>query len=179
MIKVFQLFFLSTLTAMFLEAYEVKVPGSLSAHFTVSSIGNGQIYRYSGKVYVNRSRAFIADISRPSRQKACNYNSDVKWIDYSSHAAVRYNVGSLLDMMQILKVAHHYKGNRYKSSYHGYHFMLTLDRKGQLNRLTFTDKDGRRNTVQLSGVRYNKSPYPASRFRCGIPKGFRTVQGKI
>ena len=177
--KTFQLFVLSTATAVSLSAYEVTVPGSLSANFTISSVGGGKIYRYSGKVYVNRSRAFIANISRPSRQKACNYNSDVKWIDYTNHTVVRYNVGSLLDMMQILKVAHHYKGNRYKSNYHGYHFMLTLDRKGQLNRLTFTDKQGRRNTIQLSGVRYNKSPYPASKFRCSIPSGYKVYKGKI
>ncbi len=177
--KMFKLFFLSLLTAVSLQAYAVTVPGSLSAHFTISMAGNGQIYRYSGTVYVNRSRAFIANFVRPSRQKACNYKADVKWIDYTAHTVIRYDVGSLLDMMQILKVAHRYRGNLYKSNYHGYHFLLTLDRKGQLNRLTFTDKHGRRNTIQLSGVHYNTSPYPASKFRCVSPRGFRVVQGKI
>ena len=177
--KMFTLFFLSTVTAVSLQAYAVTVPGSFSAHFSHSAVGGGHIYRYSGTVYVNRSRAFIANITRPYRQKACNYNSDVKWIDYPHHTVVRYNVGSLLDMMQILKVAHHYKGNLYKSNYHGYHFLLTLDRKGQLAKLTFTDKEGMRNTIRLSGVHYNKSPFPTSKFRCGIPRGYRVVQGRI
>jgi len=158
---------------------ELKVPGSLSAHFVHSMVGNGVISRYSGTALVNRSRAFRLDYRTPGRQVACNLKNRVYWIDYTTHTAVRYNVGSLLDLMQVLKVARHYKGNLYKSNYHGYHFLLRVNKKGEVTRITFRDKNGIKNTIQLSSIRYNKHPLPASRFRCPVPRGYRIVQGRI
>jgi len=158
---------------------ELKVPGSFSAHFVHSMVGGGVIARYSGTALVNRSRAFRLEYRRPGRQLACNLNSNVYWIDYSSHTVVRYNVGSLLDLMQILKVAQHYRGNLYKSNYHGYHFILRINGKGEVDRITFRDKEGIKNTIQLSAIHYNKRPLASSRFRCPVPGGYRVVQGKI
>lgn len=164
---------------IFLFGYAIKVPGSLTAHFVHSAVGGGHIIQSAGKITVNRSRAFRADISRPSRQKMCNYRSDVQLIDYANHQVIRYDVGSLLDVMQILKVATHYKGNLYKSNYHGYHFILTLNRAGQVSKITFRDKQGMRNTIRFSHIRYNKSPLPASVFRCSAPRSYRVVRGRI
>ena len=158
---------------------ELIVPGSLSANFVHSMSGNGVIARYSGKALVNKSRAFRLEYRRPNRQLACNYKSDVYWIDYGSHAAVRYRVGSLLDVMQILKVARPYRGNYYKSNYHGYHFLLHVNNKGQVDRITFKDKKGINNTITLSNIHYTKRPLPASRFSCPVPRGYRIIQGKI
>lgn len=172
-------FFIVLVMPIVLFGYAVKVPGSLTAHFVHSAVGSGQIFQYRGKIIVNRSRAFRADISRPSRQKMCNYRSDVQLIDYASRQVIRYDVGNFLDVMQILKVAVHYKGNLYKSNYHGYHFLLTLNRKGELARLSFTDKQGMRNTMRFSSVHYRKSPFPASTFRCTVPRGYRVVRGRI
>jgi hypothetical protein len=158
---------------------ELKVPGSLSARFVHSMVGNGVIARYSGKALVNRSRAFRLEYRSPGRQLACNLNDKAYWIDYATRSAVRYNVGSLLDLMQILKVARYYKGNLYKSNYHGYHFILRVNTKGEVNRITFRDKDGVNHTIQLSAIRYTKRPLPSSRFRCSVPGGYRMIQGRI
>jgi len=158
---------------------ELKVPGSLSARFVHTMTGNGVVSRYSGTALVNYSRAFRLEYRSPGRQLACNLKNKVYWIDYGSRTAVQYNVGSLLDMMQVLKVARHYKGNLYKSNYHGYHFLLHTNKKGEVDRITFRDKNGIKNTIRLSSIRYNRRPLPASRFRCTIPKGYRIVKGKI
>ncbi len=155
------------------------VPGSFTAHFVHTASGNGIIERNSGEVTVNRSRAFVANLSRPSRQKVCNYRSDVQWINYGLRTVIRYRVGSLLDLMQILKVARHYRGSYYKSNYHGYHFLLHINPKGQLDQLTFRDKRGARNTIRLSHIRYYKKPLPSSKFRCSVPRSFRVIQGKL
>jgi hypothetical protein len=82
-------------------------------------------------------------------------------------------------LMQVLKVARHYKGNLYKSNYHGYHFILHANRKGEVDRITFRDKRGVKNTLRLSAIRYTKRPLPSSRFRCAVPRGYRMVQGRI
>ena len=169
------------LAAAILSAAAPKliVPGSLTAHFVHTASGNGIIERNSGEVTVNRSRAFVADLSRPSRQKVCNYRSDVQWIDYGSRTVVRYRVGSLLDLMQIYKVARHYRGSYYKSNYHGYHFLLHVNGKGQVDQLSFRDKRGAKNTIRLSRIRYDDRPQPASKFRCKVPASFRIYRGKI
>jgi len=177
--KLLMMSLLSIGTAVSLHAYALMVPGSLSASFVHSAVGGGRIIRESGRVLINRSRAFVADIYRPSRQKVCNLNANVQWIDRASRRVIRYDVGSLLDLMQILKVARHYKGNLYKSNYHGFHFILTVNAKGQVNKMTFTDKLGMRNTVRFSSIRYNKSPLAASKFRCSVPRGYRVMRGKI
>ena len=162
-----------------LASPKLIVPGSFTAHFVHTASGNGIIERNSGEVTVNHSRAFIANLSRPGRQKICNYRSDVQWIDYRSRVVIRYRVGSLLDLMQILKVARHYRGSYYKSNYHGYHFLLHINSKGQLDQLTFRDKRGAKNTIRLSRIRYNKKPLPASKFRCSVPRSFRVIRGKL
>jgi len=171
--------FLPLLATVSLQAYELTVPGSLTASFTQSAVGGGQIFRNSGKVTINRSRAFLADIYRPSRQKVCNLNSKVQWIDYGHKQVVVYDVGSLLDLMQILKVARHYKGNLYKSNYHGFHFILTTNRNKEVVRMTFTDKQGLRNTIRFSSIHYYKSPMPSSKFHCRAPRNYRVLRGKI
>ena len=170
---------LSTALTFAYAGTQLKVPGSLTAHFVHTVSGHGVSTRYSGTAVVNRSRAFRLEYRRPGRQLACNLNSSAYWIDYSTRTAVRYDVGSLLDLMQVLKVARHYRGNLYKSNYHGYHFLLRVNRRGEVDRITFRDKSGTQNTITLSSIRYTQRPLPSSRFRCPVPRGYRIVQGRI
>ena len=160
-------------------AYALQVPKSFSANFTHTATGGSETIHYDGTLLVNRSRAFIASIVHPTRQMICNYNSDLKWIDFGNKQAVKYDVGSLLDIMQILKVAEHYKGHLYKSQYHGYHFLLTTDAHGHVAQITYKDKQKRQNIIHLSAVRYYASPQPAKRFQCAIPDGFWVSRKKI
>ena len=160
-------------------AGDLKVPGSLTASFVQTASGGGTISRSSGTLTLNRSRAFRLDVRRPTRQLICNYRSGVDLIDYASHQVVRYDVGGLLDMMQILKVAEHYKGNIYKSRYHGYRFRLWVNKRGEVVKVTFRGKNGVQNTVRFSNTRYHSKPAPASRFRCQAPRSYRVIRGKI
>jgi outer membrane lipoprotein-sorting protein len=160
-------------------AGDLKVPGSLTASFVQTAVGGGTISRSSGTLTLNRSRAFRLDVRRPTRQLICNYRSGVDLIDYAFHQVIRYDVGGLLDMMQILKVAEHYKGNVYKSRYHGYRFRLWTNKRGEVVKATFRGKNGIQNTVRFSNIRYRSKPFPAARFRCRAPRSYRVVHGKI
>jgi len=155
------------------------VPGSLKAQFVHESVGGGSIARTRGTLVLNRSRAFRIDMRSPYRQRICNYRSGVDVVDDTAHMVVRYDVGGLLDLMQILKVAEHDRGNRYKSRYHGFRFLLWTNKKGEVVKLTFRDKRGATNTVRFSSIRYNKKPLPASRFQCRAPRSYRVVHGKV
>jgi outer membrane lipoprotein-sorting protein len=167
------------LAVMVLEGWggDLKVPGSLTASFVQTAVGGGYIGRSSGTLTLNRSRAFRLDVRRPTRQVICNYRSGVRLIDYASHTVVRYSVGGLLDMMQILKVAKHVSGNRYSSRYHGFRFTLWTNKRGEVIQMVFRDKKGIKNTVRFSRIRYNKRPLPAARFQCHAPRSYRVVRG--
>jgi len=161
------------------NAYALKVPKSFSANFVHTATGKGETIHHAGTLLVNRSRAFFASITRPTHQIICNHNSDLKWIDFGNRQAVKYDVGSLLDIMQILKVAEHYKGRLYKSRYHGYHFLLTTDARGRIVQIAYKDKQQRHNIIHLSAVRYYSSQQPTKRFQCAVPDGFWVSRKKI
>ena len=162
-----------------LGAGDLKVPGSITARFVHESLGGGSIGRTRGNLALNRSRAFRINMQAPYRQRICNYRSGVDVIDYRDQVVVRYDVGSLLDLMQVLKVAEHVRGNLYRSRYHGFRFKLWVNTKGEVAKLAFRDKQGGSNTVWFSGIHYNTKPLPSSTFRCKAPQSYRVIHGKL
>jgi outer membrane lipoprotein carrier protein len=157
---------------------EIKVPVSFSATFVqkVTNPKKKQI-RYTGDLAVNRSREFRWAYRTPTKREICGDGSRVRIIDHRLEQVVVYKVGSLLDLMQLLKRAKPYRGDIYLAKYHGTRYTLKLDKKKQIEQIAYTDEMENIINIHFHKVHYNTTPIAAAKLRCVVPKSYDVIKG--
>ena len=98
-------------------------------------------------------------------------------IDHRLQQVVVYKVGSLLDLMQLLKRAKLYRGDLYLARYHGTRYTLKVDPKGQLEQIAYKDEMDNVVNIHFHSVHYGNTPFSAKRLRCRVPKSYDVIKG--
>jgi hypothetical protein len=157
---------------------EIHVPVSFTATFIqkVTSPGKKMI-QYTGKVLVNRSREFRWTYRTPTTREICGDGSWVRIIDHELEQVVVYKVGSLLDLMQLLKRAKLYRKDIYLARYHGIRYTLKINTKGQLEQVAYKDETDNVVNIHFHKIHYHTVPIAVSKLRCAIPGSYDVIKG--
>jgi outer membrane lipoprotein carrier protein len=157
---------------------QIVIPTSFSATFVQKvTTPKHKVIRYSGDVRVNRTREFLWRYRQPSRREICGDGQRVRIVDHRLKQVVIYRVGSLLDLMQLLKRAKPYKGSIYLTRYHGVRYTIKLDPKGRIEQVAYKDEMDNVVNIHFYRVRYADRPIPPAQLRCKIPRTYDTVKG--
>ncbi len=161
-----------------LSQAEIRVPVSLSATF-VQKVKTPQkkTVRYTGDLLLNRSREFRWHYARPARRDICGDGRRVRIIDHRLQQVVVYKVGSLLDMMQLLKRAKQYRKDIYLAKYHGTQYTLKIDARGQVEQIAYKDKMDNVINIRFSHVQYRNDSIASKKLVCPVPKSYDVVKG--
>jgi len=161
-----------------LPAGQIVVPPSMTATF-VQKITTPQKHRtrYTGRVWVNRSREFLWQYEKPVKREICGDGSRVRIVDHDLEQVTVYKVGSLLDLMQLLKRAKPYRKDIYLTRYHGTRYTLKINPKGQLEQVAFKDKLDNVVNIHFYHIVYRDTPIASTRLRCHIPKSYDVIKG--
>ena len=157
---------------------EIRIPVSMTATF-VQKVTSPQkkMRSYRGELFLNRSREFRWQYAKPSRREICGDGDRVRVIDHRLQQVVVYKVGSLLDMMQLLKRAKHYRNDLYLARYHGTRYTLKINPKGQVEQIAYQDEMDNVINIHFHKIRYGDHPVPAAQLRCDVPKSYDVLQG--
>ncbi len=157
---------------------QIVIPASFSADFIQKVTSpHKKRTKYTGKAYINRSREFKWIYSTPTKREICGDGSNVQIIDHDLEQVTVYKVGSLLDLMQLLKRAKPYKGNIYLTKYHGVRYTLKINKSGQIEQIAYKDKLDNVVNIHFYKIHYNKIPFAVSKLRCHIPKSYDVIKG--
>jgi len=157
---------------------QITVPPSLSATFVQKiTTPKKHLTRYTGHVIVNRSREFLWRYEKPARREICGDGSRVRIVDHDLEQVTVYTVGSLLDLMQLLKRAKRYRNDIYLTRYHGTRYTLKINKKGQLEQVAFQDKLDNIVNIHFYHIVYRDKPIASTRLRCRIPKSYDVIKG--
>jgi outer membrane lipoprotein-sorting protein len=156
----------------------MNVPVSFAATFVQKiTTPKQKTIQYTGDVQVNRSREFRWVYRTPSLREICGDGSRVRVVDHELEQIVVYKVGSLLDLMQLLKRAERYQDDIYLAKYHGTRYTLKINTKGELEQVAYKDEMDNTINVHFHDIRYRTVPFPTSRLRCVLPKNYDTISG--
>jgi outer membrane lipoprotein carrier protein len=157
---------------------QITVPASFSATF-VQKVTTPQkkLTRYTGSVLLNRSREFLWRYRTPTKREICGDGSRVRIVDHDLEQVTVYKVGSLLDLMQLLKRAKRYRNDIYLTRYHGTRYTLKVNQKGQLEQIAFQDDLDNIVNVHFHQIRYGSVPVSQEKLRCHVPKSYDVIRG--
>jgi outer membrane lipoprotein carrier protein len=157
----------------------ITIPASMSATFVqkVTTPSKKQT-RYEGNVRINRTREFKWVYTRPAPKQICGDGRDVRIVEPDLEQVIVYRVGSLLDLMQLLKRAKPHHDALYTARYHGITYTLKLDPKGRIEQVAYKDETDNVVNVHFYRVRYSDRPIPTAQLTCPIPKGYDVIRGK-
>jgi len=171
----FRIFF--TLFPLFLLG-EIRVPVHVFATFVQKiTTPKKKVVRYTGELLLNRSREFRWSYKTPTKRDICGDGDRVRVIDHRLQQVVVYKVGSLLDLMQLLKRAKLYRGDLYLARYHGTRYTLKVGPKGQLEQIAYKDEMDNVVNIHFHNVHYGDTPFPAKQLRCFVPKSYDVIKG--
>lgn len=157
---------------------EIRVPVYVSATFVQKvTTPKKKVIRYTGDLLLNRSREFRWRYTSPAKREICGDGDRVRVIDHRLKQVVVYKVGSLLDLMQLLKRAKPYRGDLYLARYHGTRYTLKIDARGQLEQVAYKDEMDNVVNIHFYHVHYGDTPFPAARLRCRVPQSYDVIQG--
>jgi outer membrane lipoprotein carrier protein len=173
------LIYLFSIAAMgFVASAKMVIPASFSARFVQKiTTADKKQKRYTGKAYINRSREFKWLYTAPGRREICGDGSKVRIINHDLEQVTVYKVGSLLDLMQLIKRAKPYRGDIYLTRYHGVRYTLKVNKAGQMEQIAYRDKMDNVVNIHFYNIQYNKTPFAVSRLRCPIPKTYDVIKG--
>ncbi len=156
----------------------IRVPVHVSATFIQKvTTPKKKVVRYTGELLLNRSREFRWRYKTPTKREICGDGDRIRVIDHRLQQVVVYKVGSLLDLMQLLKRAKQYRGDLYVTRYHGVQYTLKLDPKGQLEQIAYKDNMDNVVNIHFHNVHYGDVPFSAKRLRCPVPKTYDVIEG--
>ncbi len=156
----------------------ITIPVGFSATF-VQKVTNAKkkTIRYTGALFVNRSREFHWTYRTPMLREICGDGSRVRVIDHALKQVVVYKVGSLLDLMQLLKRAERYRPDIYLAKYHGVRYTLKIDHQGRIEQIAYTDAMDNVVNIHFHHVLYRAVPVTPSQLRCTVPASYDIVKG--
>jgi outer membrane lipoprotein carrier protein len=157
---------------------QITIPISLSANFVQKvTTPHKKLTKYTGTLKLNRTRQFLWLYRSPTKREICGDGNKVRIIDHDLEQVTVYKVGSLLDLMQLLKRAKLYKGDIYLTKYHGVRYTLKVNKSGQIEQIAYKDKMDNVINIHFYKMKYNKSPYAPSKLRCRTPKSYDVIKG--
>ncbi len=157
----------------------IEVPAGFSATFVQKvTTPKKRTVRYEGRVQVNRTRAFRWVYTRPASREICGDGKRVRIVDHELEQVIVYRVGSLVDLMQLLKRAKPHHDHIYTAEYHGITYTLKLDRQGRIEQVAYRDELDNTVNIRFQGVRYLDTPIPETELRCRIPAEYDIIKGK-
>jgi len=161
-----------------LSVAQIVIPEGVSASFVqkVTTPGH-QTVRYTGTLLLNRSRAFRWQYDAPSHREICGDGNRVRVIDHALEQVTVYRVGSLLDLMQLLKRAKPYRGDLYTARYHGIDYTLKVNSKGEVEQIAYKDEMDNVIHIRFTKVRYVDHPFAQEQLRCPLPAGYDRIKG--
>ena len=156
---------------------EIRVPVHVSGTFVQKvTTPKKKVVRYTGELLLNRSREFRWRYKTPTKREICGDGDRVRVIDHRLQQVVVYKVGSLLDLMQLLKRAKRYRGDLYVARYHGVQYTLKIDPKGQLEQIAYKDNMDNVVNIHFYNIHYGDVPFSAKRLRCPAPKTYDVIE---
>ena len=167
------------LLSLVLGAEGITVPAGFSATFVQKvTTPKKKTVRYKGNVQVNRDRRFRWVYTAPASREICGDGKRVRIVDHPLEQVIVYRVGSLVDLMQLLKRAKPHHDRIYTAEYHGVNYTLKLDRQGHIEQVAYTDDLDNTVNIRFHNVRYLDTPIPETRLDCPVPAGYDVIRGK-
>jgi outer membrane lipoprotein carrier protein len=123
------------------------------------------------------SKFFKWNYNKPTHKEVCSDGIEIIVIDHDLEQVSKYLIDDGLDLEEVLKVAKQISNRDYKAVYKEVEYLITLNSKGELEKIFYTDNLDNRVKIVFKNMRYNVANFNDKYLECDIPKDYDTIEG--
>ncbi|HHB95233.1 MAG TPA: hypothetical protein ENK88_08815 [Campylobacterales bacterium] len=173
---------------------DISLPDNFITDFNQKITNDkGKVIKYMGKVsfkqdkqiLVNEngveqkfvSKLFKWDYKKPTHKEVCSDGMQIIVIDHDLEQVSKYIIDDGLDLEKVLKVAQKLTNKDYKAVYKDVEYLITLNDKGELEKIFYTDSLDNRVKIIFSNMQYNIKSFKNELLECDTPSDYDIIEG--
>ena len=173
---------------------DISLPDNFISNFSQTITNDkGKVIKYMGQVAFKEdkqifvaengveqkfvSKLFKWDYKKPTHKEVCSDGVQIIVIDHDLEQVSKYIIDDGLDLEQILKVAQKLSNKDYKAVYKDVEYLITLDDKGELKKIFYTDNLDNRVRIIFTNINYNSRSFTNEQLECDIPSDYDIIEG--
>ncbi|MCK4440848.1 MAG: outer-membrane lipoprotein carrier protein LolA [Sulfurovaceae bacterium] len=123
------------------------------------------------------SKLFKWDYKKPTHKEVCSDAMQIIVIDHDLEQVSKYIIDDGLDLEKVLKVAQKLSTKDYKAVYKDVEYLITLNNKGELEKIFYTDSLDNRVRIIFNNMNYNSKSFKNELLECDAPSDYDIIEG--
>jgi len=173
---------------------DISLPDNFMTDFNQTITNDkGKVIKYIGQVSFKQekqilisqsgteqelvSKLFKWDYKKPTHKEVCSDGVQLIVIDHDLEQVSQYLIDDGLDLEKVLKVAQKISMKDYKAIYRDVEYLITIDDKGQLQKIFYTDSLDNRVRIIFNNMNYNSKSFSDERLECDSPSDYDIIEG--
>jgi outer membrane lipoprotein carrier protein len=173
---------------------KIELPENFIANFEQTIVNDkGKKIDYSGNLAFKQEREIIVgengsqkefvnkffkwNYKKPTNKEVCSDGVEIIVIDHDLEQVSKYLIDDGLDLEKVLKVAQQISTRDYKAVYKDVEYLITLNNKGQLKKIFYTDSLDNRVKIIFKNIKYNIENFNNKLLECDTPKDYDIIEG--
>jgi len=153
----------------------------------------GKVIKYEGKVAFRQDKEILEgqngtkqeftsnffkwNYNKPTHKEVCSDGTQIIVIDHDLEQVSKYLIDDGLDLEKVLAVAQKLSNKDYKAVYKDVEYLITLDNKGQLKKIFYTDSLDNRVRIVFSNMQYSIQNFDNKNLECDTPADYDIIEG--
>jgi len=171
----------------------ISLPDNFITDFNQIIINDkGKVIKYEGRVAFKQDREIIEsqngikqefssnffkwNYNKPTHKEVCSDGTQIIVIDHDLEQVSKYLIDDGLDLEKVLAVAKKLSNRDYKAVYKDVEYLITLDNKGQLKKIFYTDSLDNRVKIVFDNMHYSIQNFDNENLECDIPADYDIVE---
>jgi outer membrane lipoprotein carrier protein len=123
------------------------------------------------------SKFFKWNYKKPTDKEVCSDGVEIIVIDHDLEQVSKYLIDDGLDLEKVLKVAEQISNRDYKAVYKDVEYLITLNNKGELEKIFYTDSLDNRVKIIFKNMRYDVDSFSDKLLECDMPQDYDIIEG--
>jgi len=161
---------------------EITLPTNFESNFTqtITNHENAKVLNYEGSVLfkaMQNQSLFKWNYTLPTQKEVCTNGYELTIIDHDLEQVSLYAIEDGINLEAIVQVAKKVDENSYKATYKKVEYLITLDKKSQLNNISYIDNMDNAVSISFTKMKYNQQSFDLNKLDCIAPKDYDVVKG--
>ncbi len=123
------------------------------------------------------SKLFKWNYKKPTHKEVCSDGVQLIVIDHDLEQVSKYLIDDGLDLQKVLQVAQKISNKDYKAVYKDVEYLITLNNRGELEKIFYTDSLDNRVKILFTNMVYNSKNFNDKFLECEIPDDYDIIEG--
>jgi len=172
---------------------DISLPDNFMTDFhqTITN-DKGKVIKYEGKVSFKQEKQILEsqngtkqefssnffkwNYNKPTHKEVCSDGTQIIVIDHDLEQVSKYLIDDGLDLEKVLAVAQKLSNKDYKAVYKDVEYLITLDNKGQLEKIFYTDSLDNRVRIVFSNMQYSIQNFDNKNLECDTPADYDIIE---